>query len=138
MSWAVTPTTPGRKCGPTWGTTATAPPVIHRGGWFALLEKATQFSGDGTLTATVASHIGTQAPLSGDGTLSVELVIRNYRAALLSGTGLSAATMFETRSCPANFSGGSDYSASINDGLTAIIEGGGYPDGLSAEVAVLL
>lgn len=126
--WTTDPVPPVRRWGPGWTTAATVPATKIRSGWFVILEKVGQHVGEGHLSAVMAPRVRTTVALEGTGAMAPALAQRVYRTVAFSGLGLpTAGYPYElVTDVVVSFSGGGVLSVALNDGLSAIVQGG-YP-----------
>ena len=140
MSWSVTPTLPARKHGPAWSTAPATSARRVGTGWFNVSsEKVASLSGQGTLSVSIViSNRPIAGAFSGRGTMTAVVAPKQVPPGVFGSTGTLIADVVMLRSITVNFSAGTGgLIVAVNEGLTAIIEGGAAPiEGLSATVGV--
>jgi len=121
VGWTTEPIDPVRVSGPSWTTDPTPPELIQRSNWFERVDRASQMVGDGGLACAIEPWVEIQADLHSEGQLQPDISAVNYRSLVVVSEGTLAAEMARTVARAADFGGEGGLTATINDGLHAIV-----------------
>ena len=136
VSWSTTATLPERRHGAAWTTDAVPPEREDGPSWGPRIERVAGFTA-GALSANIATNYPyVTVGYTGSGTLSAVIKPIKTMTAAFTAAGVLSAEYFEIKYLTADFGATtSGLKVAVNDGLSAIVEGGvQQPDGLSGVV----